>query len=141
MFILLAATFILLCLYYCYVYITGCFILIANWDIKHTSRSSHRVVFSENLSNSAGIYLLKVNRRNTRTRCEICSKLTIKIPERHFIVILYCIFIVNFEHISDLVLVLLFFFIKFEQVNADWETSFINSFRIVKVDLKFRQKV
>ena len=28
-----------------------------------------------------GIYLLKVNNRNTRTRCEICSKLTIKIPE------------------------------------------------------------
>ena len=26
----------------------------------------------------AGIYLLKVNNRNTRTRCEICSKLTIK---------------------------------------------------------------
>ena len=30
----------------------------------------------------AGIYLLKVNNRNTRTRCEICLKLTIKIPER-----------------------------------------------------------
>ena len=30
----------------------------------------------------AGIYLLKVNNRNTRIRCEICSKLTIKIPER-----------------------------------------------------------
>ena len=30
----------------------------------------------------AGIYLLKVNNRNTRTRCVICSKLTIKIPER-----------------------------------------------------------
>ena len=29
--------------------------------------------------NPAGIYLLKVNNRNTRTRCEICSKLTIKI--------------------------------------------------------------
>ena len=29
-----------------------------------------------------GIYLLKVNNRNTRTRCEICSKLTIKTPER-----------------------------------------------------------
>ena len=27
-------------------------------------------------------YLLKVNKRNTRTRCEICSKLTIKIAER-----------------------------------------------------------
>ena len=30
----------------------------------------------------AGIYLLKVNNRNTRTKCEICSKLTVKIPER-----------------------------------------------------------
>ena len=30
----------------------------------------------------AGIYLLKVNDRNSRTSCEICSKLTIKIPER-----------------------------------------------------------
>ena len=29
-----------------------------------------------------GIYLLKVNKRNTRTRCEICSKLTIKTPKR-----------------------------------------------------------
>ena len=32
--------------------------------------------------NDPFIYLLKVNNRNTRTRCEICSKLTIKIPER-----------------------------------------------------------
>ena len=30
-------------------------------------------------SHSAGKF--KVNNRNTRTRCEICSKLTIKIPE------------------------------------------------------------
>ena len=29
----------------------------------------------------AGIYLFKVNNRNTGTRCEICSKLTIKTPE------------------------------------------------------------
>ena len=28
------------------------------------------------------MYLFKVNRRNTRKRCEICSKLTIKTPER-----------------------------------------------------------
>ena len=27
----------------------------------------------------AGNYMFKVNNRNTRTRCEICSKLTIKI--------------------------------------------------------------
>ena len=27
----------------------------------------------------SGNYMLKINNRNTRTRCEICSKLTIKI--------------------------------------------------------------
>ena len=30
----------------------------------------------------ANLYLLKVNNRNTRERCEIPSKLTIKTPER-----------------------------------------------------------
>ena len=50
--------------------------------------------------------LFKVNTRNTRTRCEICSKLTIKVPERrHWR--RSGTFIVNFEHISDLVLVFL----------------------------------
>ena len=29
----------------------------------------------------AGIYLFKVNNRNTKKRCAICSKLTIKTPE------------------------------------------------------------
>ena len=51
----------------------------------------------------ASNYMFKVNNRNTRTKREICSKLTIKIPER-------CrsgIFIVNFEHISQLVQVFL----------------------------------
>ena len=33
-------------------------------------------------TNPADVYLLKVNNRNTRTRCEISSKLTIKTPER-----------------------------------------------------------
>ena len=32
--------------------------------------------------NPAGKYVFKVNNRNTRTRCEICSKITIKKPER-----------------------------------------------------------
>ena len=49
-------------------------------------------------------YLFKVNNRNTKTRCEICSKLTIKTPERH-----HChhsgIFIVKSEDISHIVLV------------------------------------
>ena len=48
-----------------------------------------------------GIYQLKVNNRNTSlTRCEICSKLTIKSCRSGF-------FIRNFEHISHLVLVFL----------------------------------
>ena len=54
----------------------------------------------------AGIYLLKVNNRNIRTRYEICSKLTTKIPERRRWR-RSGIFIVNFEHISHLVLVFL----------------------------------
>ena len=54
----------------------------------------------------AGIYLLKGNNRNAGARYEIYSKLTIKTPERcHW----RCsgVFIVNSEHISHLVLVLL----------------------------------
>ena len=35
----------------------------------------------------AGIYLFKVSNRNTRTRCEICSKLTIKASERHLVLV------------------------------------------------------
>ena len=50
----------------------------------------------------AGIYLYKVNNRNTRKSCEICSELTIKIPERR----LWRVFI-NFEHISRLFLAFL----------------------------------
>ena len=42
--------------------------------------------------------MFKVNNRNSRTRCEIFSKLTIKKPERRH----WCrfgVFIVNFEHV------------------------------------------
>ena len=52
------------------------------------------------------IYLLKVNNKNTRTRCEICSKLTIKTLERRQWR-RSGVFMVNFEHISLLVLVFL----------------------------------
>ena len=54
-----------------------------------------------------GTYLLKVKNRNTKTRCEICSKLTIKIPERsqlHFVLpftLCSSVSIVNFEHVID----------------------------------------
>ena len=49
------------------------------------------------------IYLFKVNNGNTRKKCEICSKLTIKTPEQRR----SGVFIVNFEHISQLFLVFL----------------------------------
>ena len=50
--------------------------------------------------NPAGIYLLKVNNRNTRTS-KACSNLTIETPDRrHWL--RSGIFIVNFEHISHI---------------------------------------
>ena len=50
------------------------------------------------------IYLLNVSsNRNTRKRCEISSKITIKAPERQCC---FSVSIVNFEHISHLFLVL-----------------------------------
>ena len=56
-----------------------------------------------------GIYLIKVNKRNTRTESEICSKLTLKAPEASFWY-LYCylwtyftpcssVSTYNFEHV------------------------------------------
>ena len=51
--------------------------------------------FFESYQNPAGNYMFKVNNRNTRTRCEIYSKLTIKIPECGIINFA----IVNFEHV------------------------------------------
>ena len=42
-------------------------------------------------------YLLIVNNSNTRKGCEICSKLTIKSPQRHS-----SVFIVNFEYFAYL---------------------------------------
>ena len=54
----------------------------------------------------AGNYMFKVNNRNSKTGCEIYSRLTIKTPERH-----HCgrsgVFIVNFDHISHLFVVFL----------------------------------
>ena len=64
------------------------------------------ITYINDPANPASIYLLKINNRNTRKRCKICSKSTIKTPERrHW----HCsgVFIVNFERISHLVLVLL----------------------------------
>ena len=58
------------------------------------------------LTYPADNYMFKLNNKNTRTRCEICSKLTTKTPERRNWR-RPGVFVVNFEHISHLVLVFL----------------------------------
>ena len=55
--------------------------------------------------NPPGIYLLKVNNRNTRIRFEICSKLTIKT-------------LTYFTSCSSVS------FVNFEQVNAGWDYAY-----------------
>ena len=55
-----------------------------------------------------GIYTFKVNNRNTRTRCEICSKLTTKTLERRHWRITYFTYFIPCS------------IINFEKVNADW---------------------
>ena len=47
-----------------------------------------------NTSYPAGIYLLKVSNRNTKTRCKVCSKLTIT-----YFTPCSKVSIVNFEHV------------------------------------------
>ena len=53
-------------------------------------------------TNPANIYLLKVSNKDTRKSCEICSKITIKTPERR---------LTPFSSVSS----------DFEQVNVSWE--------------------
>ena len=51
--------------------------LFKNFRVATLSNSSEMLVW-EAANYPVGIYLLKVNNRNGRIRCEICSKLTIK---------------------------------------------------------------
>ena len=52
--------------------------------------------------------MFKVNNRNTRKRCEICSKLTVKTPEQRY------------WHLFSVSIV------DFKQVNLSWVESFYN---------------
>ena len=67
--------------------------------------SKQKVKFSSIKHYPAGFYLFKVNNRKTRTINEICLKLTIKTLERRNWR-RSGVFIVNFEQISHIVLVL-----------------------------------
>ena len=72
-----------------------------SWVMTSSNSTSQMNLFNY----PANIYLFKVNNGN-RKRCEICSRLTIKTPERH-----QCrgfgVFTNNCEHISHLFLVFL----------------------------------
>ena len=68
---------------------------------KHLKKSKIKISF-----HSAGNYMFKTNKRYSVTRGEICSNITKKIGERHHWR-RFCVFIVNFEHISHLVLMFL----------------------------------
>ena len=61
-----------------YIYRTN----ITNSNKKRANDEKTQIMINYEYITPAGTYLLKVNERNTRTRCEICSKLTIKTPER-----------------------------------------------------------
>ena len=73
-----------------------------NFFSEHLTMSSQNTLQWKHES-PTGNYVFKVNSRNTRTRCEIYSKLKIKIPKPCH----WCrsgVFIVNFGHISHIVL-------------------------------------
>ena len=73
-------------------------LLITLWILLYRAQFSNTYYPDNN-------YLLKSNNRNTRKRCEICSNLTINIPERRQWG-RSGVFIVKFGHISHLFLIL-----------------------------------
>ena len=66
-------------------------------------------IYNQKAPDPVGSYMFKVNIRNTRTRCEICSKLTIKTPG---------VFIVNFWIYFTLCFSVSI--VNFEQVIVGW---------------------
>ena len=75
------------------------------------------------------IYLFKVTNKNTGKKCEICSKFTIKTPER-LQWRLSGAFIFNLEHILHFFLVFLF-----STLNKQMLAGYLNSFQATSVGL------
>ena len=76
--------------------------------VTHNKNLEQRKFRTKEPADPVGNYMFKFNNRNIRKRCDICSKLIIKTPERrHWR--RSGVFILNFEHISHLVLVFLFY--------------------------------
>ena len=90
-----------------------------NWE----SISIWIINYKENRESNilAGNFMFKVKNRNTRPRYEVCSKLTIKTPERRRSI--------YFPPCSSVSIV------NFEQVNAGWDCNTYMS--MIKVTLNF----
>ena len=71
---------------------------------KSSQEQEHSKIFY--LYRPANIYLFKVNKKNTRKKYEICSKLTRKSLERHRR--RSSLFIIDFEDISQFLLAFVF---------------------------------
>ena len=87
------------------------------------------------------IYWFNVNNRNTRTMCEICSKLTKTPEQREWL--RSGVFIINFEQISKLLWCLYFWSLKSECQLGKW-TIFLrknhNCFKFI-LKISFRSDV
>ena len=81
-----------------------------NYDVIHLCKDT--------LANTANIYLFKINNRITRKRPDVCSMLTIKLPERR-----------HWEYSGEYSLLILNYFtpflnfsvVDFKQANVCWE--------------------
>ena len=107
--------------------------------LKVLLRASFTLKYRLSWKYPTGNYMFKVNNRNTRTRYEICSKLTIKTPEqRHW----RRSGIVNFKHISHLVLAFLVLTLS-RQMPGGYRTSFIfyENFTFLFIFNKSRLKI
>ena len=84
--------------------------------------------------------MFKVNNRNTRTKCEICSKLIIKTTER-------CqwrrsgVFIVDFEHILHLALVFLLLTLSRWMPAGMWRTLCLISIKTEEAGLLYSSPI
>ena len=75
--------------------------------LKFVFSHAYRVKYVYDIATyPVSIYMFKVNNRNTRTKCEMSSMLTIKTQKRRQWR-RSDVFVVNFEHISHLILVFL----------------------------------
>ena len=77
-----------------------------------------------------GIYVLKVNNRNTRKRSEICSKLTMKKQNDVSYVVLVFLSL-TMKYLTPFSSV---FIVDFEQVNVSWVRPAVTSVTKIIID-------